>query len=150
MVIFFISMGLIFTSIFWLARPVMNLIDSGFSSLSDLVSTALPQNTWYNDLITKGLIKGFGSVMIFLPQIIILFIYLGLLEDSGYLARAAMIIDKHLSKFGLNGRSFVPMLSGYACAIPAIMAARTIPNRRERYLTIMIIPLMSCSARVPV
>ena len=150
MVIFFISMGLIFTSIFWLARPIMNLIDSGFGSLSDLVSVILPQNTWYNDLITKGFIKGFGSVMIFLPQIIILFIYLGLLEDSGYLARAAMIIDKPLSKFGLNGRSFVPMLSGYACAIPAIMAARTIPNRRERYLTIMIIPLMSCSARVPV
>ncbi len=150
MVIFIVAMGLIFTSIFWLARPLMDLIDSGFSNLSEGVSLILPQNTWYNDLITKGIIKGFGSVMTFLPQIIILFIYLGLLEDSGYLSRAAMLIDKPLSKFGLNGRSFVPMISGYACAIPAIMAARTIPNRRERYLTIMIIPLMSCSARVPV
>jgi len=150
MVIFVIAMGLIFTSIFWLARPIMDLIDSGFSNLSEAVSLILPQHTWYNDLITKGIIKGFGSVMTFLPQIVILFIYLGLLEDSGYLSRAAMLIDKPLSKFGLNGRSFVPMISGYACAIPAIMAARTIPNRRERYLTIMIIPLMSCSARVPV
>lgn len=149
-IIFIVAMGLIFTSIFWLARPIMDLIDSGFSNLAVAISLILPQNTWYNDLITKGIIKGFGSVMTFLPQIVILFIYLGLLEDSGYLSRAAMLIDKPLSKFGLNGRSFVPMISGYACAIPAIMAARTIPNRRERYLTIMIIPLMSCSARVPV
>jgi ferrous iron transport protein B len=88
--------------------------------------------------------------MVFLPQIVILFLFLGILEDTGYLARAAMLIDKPLSKFGLNGRSFVPMISGYACAIPAIMAARTIPNRTERLLTIMIIPLMSCSARLPV
>jgi ferrous iron transport protein B len=88
--------------------------------------------------------------MVFVPQIIILFLFLALLEDTGYLARAAMLIDKPLTKFGLNGRSFVPMLSGYACAIPAILAARTITNRRERYLTIFIIPLMSCSARLPV
>ena len=88
--------------------------------------------------------------MVFIPQIIILFLILGILEDSGYLARGAMLIDKPLSKIGLNGRSFVPMLSGFACAIPAIMAARTIPNRRERILTIFIIPLMSCSARLPV
>lgn len=150
MIIFIIAMGLIFTSIFWLARPIMDLIDYGFSNLSEAVSLILPQNTWYNDLITKGIIKGFGSVMTFLPQIVILFIFLGMLEDSGYLSRAAMLIDKPLSKFGLNGRSFVPMLSGYACAIPAMMAARTIPNRRERFLTIMVIPLMSCSARLPV
>lgn len=149
-IIFIISMGIIFTSIFWIAQPLMDLIDSGFSSLSEAVSTALPQGTWYNDLITNGLINGFGSVMIFVPQIVILFILLGLLEDTGYLARAAMLIDKPLTKFGLNGRSFIPMLSGYACAIPAMMAARTISNRRERFLTIMVIPLMSCSARLPV
>lgn len=149
-IIFIISMGLIFTSIFWIAQPLMDLVDSGFSSLSGLVADALPQGTWYTDLITNGLINGFGSVMVFVPQIVILFILLGILEDTGYLARAAMLIDKPLSKFGLNGRSFIPMLSGYACAIPAMMAARTISNRRERYLTIMIIPLMSCSARIPV
>lgn len=149
-IIFIISMGIIFTSIFWIAQPLMDLIDAGFSSLSALVSETLPADTWYNSLITNGIINGFGSVMIFVPQIVILFILLGLLEDTGYLARAAMLIDKPLSKFGLNGRSFIPMLSGYACAIPAMMAARTISNRRERFLTIMIIPLMSCSARLPV
>lgn len=150
LVIFIISMGIIFTSIFWLARPLMDLIDSGFSSLSDYIAAVLPQNTWYNDLTTKGLINGVGSVMLFLPQIVILFLFLGILEDTGYLARAAMLIDKPLAKFGLNGRSFVPMISGYACAIPAIMAARTITNRKERFLTILVIPLMSCSARLPV
>ncbi len=149
-VIFIISMGLIFTSIFWIAQPMMDIVDTGFSSLSSFVSGILPENSWYRDMITNGLINGFGSVMIFVPQIVILFILLGLLEDTGYLARAAMLIDKPLSKFGLNGRSFIPMLSGYACSIPAIMAARTISNRRERFLTIMIIPLMSCSARLPV
>ena len=148
--IFVISMGIIFTSIFWIAQPAMDIIDTAFSSLSQLVAGSLPEGAWYSDLITNGLINGFGSVMIFVPQIVILFILLGLLEDTGYLARAAMLIDKPLSKFGLNGRSFIPMLSGYACAIPAMMAARTISNRRERYLTIMIIPLMSCSARLPV
>jgi ferrous iron transport protein B len=149
-IIFIISMGIIFTSIFWIAQPLMDLVDSAFSSLASSVSSALPKNTWYNDLITNGLINGFGSVMIFVPQIVILFILLGLLEDTGYLSRAAMLIDRPLTKFGLNGRSFIPMLSGYACAIPAIMAARTISNRYERFLTIMIIPLMSCSARLPV
>lgn len=149
-IIFIISMGIIFTSIFWIAQPLMDLVDSGFSSLSGSIAGALPQDTWYTDLITNGIINGFGSVMVFVPQIVILFLLLGLLEDTGYLARAAMLIDKPLSKFGLNGRSFIPMLSGYACAIPAMMAARTISNRRERYLTIMIIPLMSCSARIPV
>ncbi|MDP2365416.1 MAG: nucleoside recognition domain-containing protein, partial [Ignavibacteria bacterium] len=106
--------------------------------------------TWYGDLIADGIISGTGSVLVFLPQILILFLILGLLEDSGYLARGAMLIDKPLSKIGLNGKSFVPMLSGFACAIPAMLAARTISNRRERMLTIFIIPLMSCSARLPV
>jgi ferrous iron transport protein B len=150
LLIFIISMGIIFTSIFWLARPLMDLIGSVFGLLSNSVAAVLPQDTWYNDLITNGLINGVGSVMVFLPQIVILFLFLGVLEDTGYLARAAMLIDKPLSKFGLNGRSFVPMISGYACAIPAIMAARTITNRKERFLTILVIPLMSCSARLPV
>ena len=148
--IFIVSMGIIFTSIFWIAQPLMDLIDTAFTNLSQSVTSVFPEDSWYGDLITNGLINGFGSVMIFVPQIVILFILLGLLEDTGYLARAAMLIDKPLTKFGLNGRSFIPMLSGYACAIPAMMAARTISNRRERFLTIMVIPLMSCSARLPV
>lgn len=149
-IIFIVLMGALFTSIFWIAAPLMDLVDTGFGMLSDFAAGSLPEGTWYTDLIINGVIAGFGSVMVFVPQIVILFILLGLLEDTGYLARAAMLIDKPLSKFGLNGRSFIPMLSGYACAIPAMMAARTISNRRERYLTIMIIPLMSCSARIPV
>jgi ferrous iron transport protein B len=148
--IFIISMGIVFTSIFWIARPLMDLIDYLFGVLAEGTAAVLPQTTWYNDLVTKGIIEGVGSVMVFVPQIAILFFFLGILEDTGYLARAAMIIDKPLSKVGLNGRSFVPMISGYACAIPAIMAARTITNRRERMLTIFVIPLMSCSARLPV
>ena len=146
---FFIIMSLTFTSIFWLAEPLMNLVDLLFSFLS-AEAVNLLGNNWFADLISDGLISGTGSVMVFVPQILILFLILGLLEDSGYLSRGAMLIDRPLSKIGLNGKSFVPMLSGFACAIPAIMAARTISNKRERFLTIFIIPLMSCSARLPV
>ncbi len=147
--IFMVIMSLMFTSIFWVASPVMDLVDTAIHSFESFVNNGLGDN-WYSDLIAKGIIGGLGVVLVFLPQIVILFFVLGLLEDSGYLARGAMIIDKPLSMLGLNGRSFVPMLSGFACAIPAIMAARTIQNKRERYLTIFIIPLMSCSARLPV
>jgi len=149
LVYFFLIMSLTFTSIFWLAQPLMNLVDTAFGYASEVVFEMLGY-TWYSDLISNGLIAGLGSVMVFVPQIIILFMVLGFLEDTGYLARGAMLIDKPLSKIGLNGRSFVPMLSGFACAIPAMLATRTIPNRRERLLTIFIIPLMSCSARLPV
>ena len=142
-------MGLLFASIFWIASPLMDLVDSLFQTLSSLVVSG-HEHSWYTDLISSGIIGGTGAVMVFLPQIFMLFFILGLLEDSGYLARGAMLIDKPLSKLGLNGRSFVPMLSGFACAIPAIMAARTITNRKERLLTIFIIPLMSCSAMLPV
>jgi ferrous iron transport protein B len=146
---FFLIMTTMFTSIFWLADPFMTLVDDLFSYLAQ-TSSQLLGNTWYSHLISDGLISGTGSVLVFLPQILILFLILGLLEDTGYLARGAMMIDKPLSKIGLNGKSFVPMLSGFACAIPAMLAARTISNRRERLLTIFIIPLMSCSARLPV
>lgn len=148
-IIFLLMMGAIFTSIFWLAAPLMDLVDTLFSSLANYASESLGNN-WYSDFISDGIISGTGAVLIFLPQILILFLILGLLEDTGYLARGAMLIDKPLSKIGLNGKSFVPMLSGFACAIPAILSTRTIPNRRERLLTIFIIPLMSCSARLPV
>ncbi len=127
----------------------MDLVDSAFGFLSSAGFDILGNN-WYGDLIANGIISGTGSVLVFVPQILILFLILGLLEDSGYLARGAMLIDKPLSKIGLNGQSFVPMLSGFACAIPAMMATRTIPNKRERFLTIFILPLMSCSARLPV
>ena len=146
---FFLIMAFTFTSIFWLANPFMELVDEFFGYLSTSAAGLLG-NTWYSDLIADGIISGTGSVLVFLPQILILFLILGLLEDTGYLARGAMLIDKPLSKIGLNGKSFVPMLSGFACAIPAMLAARTISNRRERLLTIFIIPLMSCSARLPV
>lgn len=148
-IFFFIIMAATFTSIFWLAQPLMTLVDDLFAFLSNETSVLLGSNL-FSDFISTGIISGTGSVLVFLPQILILFLLLGFLEDTGYLARGAMLVDKPLSKIGLNGKSFVPMLSGFACAIPAMMAARTIPNKRERFLTIFILPLMSCSARLPV
>jgi len=142
-------MVFIFTSIFWLATPFMNGIDTAFAWVMNALHGALPQS-WIADFFIDGLIAGIGAVAIFLPQIVILFLFMGILEDTGYLARGAAIIDKPLKKIGLNGKSFVPLLSGYACAIPAMMAARTIKSPLERKLTLLIIPLMSCSARLPV
>ncbi|MHB8578742.1 MAG: ferrous iron transport protein B [Ignavibacteriaceae bacterium] len=149
LVAFFIIMAGIFTSIFWLASPIMKLVGDIFGLAAEK-AFLLIGNNWVGDFVANGIITGTGSVLVFVPQILILFLILGLLEDTGYLARGAMLIDRPLSKIGLNGRSFVPMLSGFACAIPAMLAARTIPNRKERLLTIFIIPLMSCSARLPV
>ncbi len=147
--VFALIMSVTFTLIFWLAAPLMDLVNDGFSIASEFAFELLG-DTWYGNLVSNGIISGVGSVMVFLPQILILFLVLGLLEDSGYLARGAMLVDRPLSSIGLNGKSFVPMLSGFACAIPAIMATRTIKNKRERFLTIFIVPLMSCSARLPV
>lgn len=138
-----------FTAIFWMAAPLMDGIDGFFGMLVTALKVHLP-DSWLTDLLADGVVGGTGAVMVFLPQIAILFLIMGWLEDSGYLARGAALMDRPLSKIGLNGRSFVPLLSGYACAIPALLAARTIPNRRERLLTLLIIPLMSCSARLPV
>jgi ferrous iron transport protein B len=138
-----------FTAIFWMAAPLMDGIDALFGVFVEALKSHLP-DSWLTDLVADGVVGGTGAVMVFLPQIAILFLIMGWLEDSGYLARGAALVDRPLSKIGLNGRSFVPLLSGYACAIPALLAARTIPNRRERLLTLLIIPLMSCSARLPV
>lgn len=149
LLIFFLIMAFTFISIFYLALPIMELVSEFFGILSNEAVRLLGYN-WFGNLISNGVIAGTGAVLVFIPQIFILFFILGFLEDSGYLARGAMLVDKPLSKLGLNGRSFVPMLSGFACAIPAIMAARTIRSRKERLLTIFIIPLMSCSARLPV
>lgn len=142
-------MAILFSSIFWAAKPFMDFIDKFFSLLADSAGLLLGNNLFSN-FVTDGLISGFSSVLVFVPQIFILFLGIGILEDSGYLARAATLIDKPFSWVGLNGRSFVPVLSGFSCAVPAIMAARTLSNKRERLITTFIIPLMTCSARLPV
>ncbi|MFY9224908.1 MAG: ferrous iron transporter B [Blastocatellia bacterium] len=147
--IFFIILSLLFASIFWLAQPFMDGIDNGFKWLSDQTTLVLGDNI-ATKFLAEGLIQGVGAVAVFFPQIIILFFLMTLLEDSGYLARGAALVDRPLSALGLHGRSFVPMLSGFACAIPAVFATRAIPTKRERLLTIWILPLMSCSARLPV
>jgi ferrous iron transport protein B len=149
LLIFFAAMCFIFTAIFWMASPLMDGIDALFGLMVAGAKSVLPVS-WATDLFADGLVGGVGAVLVFLPQIAILFFAMGYLEDSGYLARGAALVDRPLSKIGLNGKSFVPLLSGYACAIPAMLAARTIPNRLERRLTLFIIPLMSCSARLPV
>jgi len=147
--IFFAILVGLFSSIFWAARPFMNLIDWLFSQTAHLLLAILPEGV-LSRFLAEGVVGGVGAVAVFFPQIIILFFLMTLLEDSGYLARGAALVDRPLSYLGLHGRSFVPMLSGFACAIPAVLAARTIPSRRERLLTIWILPLMSCSARLPV
>ncbi len=147
--VFIIVLVSLFASIFWAAQPFMDLIDALFKVTGDGFIRYLGDNT-VTRFIAEGLIGGVGSVAVFFPQILILFFLMSLLEDSGYLARGATLVDRPLSALGLHGRSFVPMLSGFACAIPAVFAARAIPSKRERLLTIWIIPLMSCSARLPV
>jgi ferrous iron transport protein B len=149
LLIFAVIMFGLFWSIFTLASPFIDAIDGGFSLLAETAAAHLPQ-TWWAALFTEGLIKGFGAVFVFVPQIAFLFFLLSILESSGYLARGAVLIDKPLSMVGLNGKSFVPLLSGCACAIPAMMAARAIPSKKERLITLFIIPLMNCSARLPV
>lgn len=139
----------LFASIFWFATPFMDAVDASFAWAGDRVAGTFPDSI-IADFLAQGMIGGVGAVVVFLPQIIILFFLMTMLEDSGYLARGATLVDRPLSALGLHGRSFVPMLSGFACAIPAVFAARSIPTRRERLLTIWIIPLMSCSARLPV
>jgi ferrous iron transport protein B len=147
--IFFAVLVGLFSSIFWAARPFMDLIDWMFSRTGHLLLVLLPEGP-LSHFLAEGVVGGVGAVAVFFPQIVILFFLMTLLEDSGYLARGAALVDRPLSYLGLHGRSFVPMLSGFACAIPAVLAARTIPSRRERLLTIWILPLMSCSARLPV
>lgn len=147
--VFFGIMWFFFWSIFYFAAPFMDLIDGGFASTMEWLSNTLPSGL-ITEFLVDGLIGGIGAAVVFAPQIFILFIVVGLMEGSGYLARGAVIVDKPLSLIGLSGKSFVPLLSGCACAIPAMMAARTIPNKKERFVTLFIIPLMSCSARLPV
>jgi ferrous iron transport protein B len=149
MLIFFGVLFLIFQSIFSWATVPMDLIDSWFASLSNDLQHRLPEGPVTN-LLTEGLIPGIGGIVIFVPQIAILFAFISLLEESGYMARVVFMMDKIMRKFGLNGRSVVPLMSGVACAIPAILSTRMIDNWKERTITILVTPLMSCSARIPV
>jgi ferrous iron transport protein B len=127
----------------------MDLIGSGFDWLGGQIGTIIPQGDLHG-LIVFGAINGAGAVVVFLPQILLLFLFLGILEDTGYMARAAFIMDRVMNKVGLHGKSFIPILSSYACAIPGIMATRTIENPRDRLVTMLVAPLASCSARLPV
>ena len=148
--VFFVAlMGLMFFCIFTLASIPMDMINSMFSVTGDWVGAHLPSGD-LRDLLVNGVIAGVGGVMVFLPQILILFFFIGLLQDTGYMARAAFIMDRVMSKVGLHGKSFIPLLSSFACAIPGIMSARTIESPKDRLVTILVAPLMSCSARLPV
>jgi ferrous iron transport protein B len=142
-------MLLMFVCIFFVAQGPMEMIDSATAALQDWIKAKVPEGD-FQSLLADGVVAGVGGVVIFLPQILILFFFLGLLEDSGYMARAAFIMDRVMSRVGLHGKSFIPMLSSFACAIPGIMATRTIENRKDRLVTILVAPLMSCSARLPV
>jgi ferrous iron transport protein B len=148
-IIFLVLMALVFQSIFTWAAPLMDQISSLLGMLGGAIGSVLPPGD-LRSLIVDGVFAGVGSVLVFLPQIAILFLFIGFLEDSGYMARAAFIMDRFMRGVGLHGRSFIPMLSGYACAVPGIMATRTIENPKDRLTTIMVVPLMSCSARLPI
>jgi ferrous iron transport protein B len=147
--VFLVLMFLVFRAIFTWARPVMKLIDLGQSWLADALGSVLPAGP-LTSLLLDGILKGVGSVVIFLPQILILFGFIAILEDCGYMARAAFLMDRLMARCGLSGKSFIPLLSSVACAVPGIMATRVIENRRDRLATILVAPLMSCSARLPV
>jgi ferrous iron transport protein B len=140
---------LLFQSMFWLAEYPMNFIEWGFGLAGSWVGTVLPE-AWWSDLLVNGLLAGIGGIIVFIPQIMILFGLVTILEDTGYMARISFLTDKLMRKVGLNGKSVMPMISSFACAVPAIMSARNIENKKERLLTILITPLMSCSARLPV
>ncbi|MEW5795852.1 MAG: ferrous iron transport protein B [Candidatus Zixiibacteriota bacterium] len=142
-------MVFMFQSVFSWAEPAMNLIDSQFGALGAYVSGLMADGP-IRSLLVDGVIGGVGSVLVFLPQIIILFLFIAILEDSGYMPRAAFLVDRLFGWCGLSGKSFVPLLSSFACAVPGIMATRTIENRKLRIMTILVAPLMSCSARLPV
>ncbi len=147
--IFFTLLFLIFQSVFALAQIPMDAIDRGFADLSGFLNKRLPEGPLF-ELISSGIVPGIGGIIIFIPQIAILFAFISILEETGYMSRVVFLMDKIMRKFGMSGRSVVPLMSGLACAIPAIMATRTIDNWKDRLITIFVTPLMSCSARLPV
>jgi ferrous iron transport protein B len=146
---FLLVMATVFQAVFAWATPVMDLIDAATSALGSWLASVLPAGM-LTSLLTDGVIAGVGSVVIFLPQILILFLFIIIMEDTGYLARAAFLVDRAMRSVGLSGQSVIPLLSSFACAVPAIMATRVIPNRRDRVATILAAPFMTCSARLPV
>lgn len=148
-IILLVVLFLLFQSIFWLAKYPMDWIEQGFTYLGTWLSSIMPAGM-FTDLLINGVLAGISGIAIFVPQIMILFGLITVLEDSGYMARISFLTDRIMRSAGLNGRSVMPLISGMACAVPAIMAARTIQNRKERLITIMVTPLMSCSARLPV
>ncbi|TWC00745.1 ferrous iron transport protein B [Bradyrhizobium macuxiense] len=151
LVILAVILFVMFQAVFTWAQPAMELLSDGFAALGQLIHDLLPAS-WglLQSFLQNGLISGVGSVIVFLPQIIIIFLFILLLEDFGYMARAAFLMDRIMGGAGLHGRAFIPLLSSFACAIPGIMATRVIDNRRDRLTTILIAPLMTCSARIPV
>jgi ferrous iron transport protein B len=149
LLIFAPMMGLMFYSIFVAAAPLMDLIEAVFGQLRVWVSAAMAPGI-LRDLLTDGVLAGVGNVIVFFPQICILFLFIAVLEDTGYMARAAFLMNRIMSRVGLHGKSFIPLLSSHACAVPGIMATRTIENPRDRLVTILVAPLMGCSARMPV
>lgn len=143
------AMAVLFQAMFTGAEPVMDLFEGVIAGAGEWIAGALGPGL-FTDLLTEGVVSGVGNVVVFLPQIALLFLFVGLMEDSGYLARAAFLMDRLMARVGLHGRAFVPLLSGYACAIPAILGTRTISSRKDRLVTILMIPFMSCSARLPI
>jgi ferrous iron transport protein B len=147
--VFFAVMMLIFQAIFdWSGYP-MDWIEGGFGMLSEFITQRMPA-AWYTELITDGILAGFGGILVFVPQIAILFLLISVLEEVGYMARVVFMFDKTMRRYGMNGRSMVSLISGTACAVPAIMSTRTIGNWQERLITVMVTPFISCSARIPV
>ncbi len=149
LVVFALVMLALFQALFSWSEPLIGAIETGVTSLQSFVTERMPAGPFRN-LLVDGVIAGVGNVVVFVPQIAMLFLFIGVLEDAGYLARVAFVIDKVMGRVGLHGKSFVPMLSGFSCAVPAVMATRTIENRTDRMLTMMVLPLMSCSARLPI
>jgi ferrous iron transport protein B len=149
LVILALILFFMFQAVFSWAQPAMDLLSGGFDALGQLIAQIVPQGL-VQSFLQNGLISGVGSVVVFLPQIVIIFLFILLLEDFGYMARAAFLMDRIMGGAGLHGRAFIPLLSSFACAIPGIMATRVIDNRRDRLTTILIAPLMTCSARIPV
>ncbi len=147
--VFLLVVVAVFQAIFTFAQPLMDGVEALISASGLWIESLLP-DTWFRSLLIDGVWAGVGSVLVFLPQILLLFLFIGVLEDSGYLARAALIADRTMARVGLQGKSFIPLLSAYACAVPAILATRTIENKRDRTATILIAPFMTCSARLPV
>ncbi len=146
---FMLMMLIVFTSVFVVAQPAMDAISDTVDALAGLCAEALPEGM-LRSLVVKGILGGVGGVLVFLPQILILFFFIAVLEDCGYMARAAYLMDRLMTPLGLSGKSFIPLLSSFACAVPGIMATRVLENRRDRITTILVAPLMSCSARLPV